>query len=982
MYCLLKNALNFDKFKDIKIDLINKVKAADTTDSHEENGVLNLLKDKEFFSEGLQLSRHNNLECISSVKQKLENINNLKRHLNDITNLRQLEKCRLYKETGRVKTIGRKIVGVSSFLKNGHRDDYDDKSVEMFNSNVPLYGEIKRVYKDVFCKTVSRRIQKKGLIRKTFFKTFMFKFISELRSNSDRKHIDITKFKLTDGKVIAYLHCYKECPPEKVHHVRNVQIYLKKKIYYKSIITKKRVNSVKRNRQMRTCLRREKSEWYCDDRNEVKSGSNELHNAQEKVYTNREKDGRNQFNNFCADNCEESSFLVKPFERKQLPNKNAPNSVMERWNCLQSSTDNADKKEFHKNTGSKAYIEFVSRCGEASTGETVKTLTELGYKKNLRNQTFSNLGNGEMKDVKKTKEMFETHNSKNVHKNSSSQKNINFSELRRVSSSDQQNNKKEFKRIRDPRFHFLSNNVNFYETVINEEKCKAENTKKGDNLSDQNIMQNGEMNEIKQKIKTALISLNNIRKNNYKLKFCLEKEIIDNTIHQNEVKRSLGSVFSENSAHKKSAHKNSAHKESSQVGRNFPDGGSKNIDKRRNSRHDGEKHHGQKDKTQREENAQNGFFNHVRSIGEKATWEEKGGSGCNSVSCEKNKNERLHSTEEGVKSTRAVIKRDQNEGKTELVSKMEAQRNRFNESRGTELVQKRRTNGKNEQNLPKSDIKLSNCAFTLNGETPNRHICSGKGLKDKEKSGTLNNTAKVHNWEGAVQAKKNGLKNNEKEKISRIDERAHSTFLCHLKSKVEKVETKEMERKNEYSKIGGKHKNLSGVNKSTKEFKENNNYANRKKSNETIKNIEANNLNSPLADDKRTHNIVANSRDCTKKFTASEEILCDEANRERKKQFDLSNVRNIKKIITCGIYVNKEVDRINKRNKIAISIIENYLESTNRTCSFFSKQKKAYLQKNCIIARREYDKKEAKVFPGVYDHYAFLLLNVKNYKVV
>ncbi|CAG9479177.1 unnamed protein product [Plasmodium vivax] len=963
MYCLMKNALNFDKFKNIKIDLINKVNASDITDSYEENEVFNLLKDKEFFSEGLELSRHSNLECTSSVQKKLKHINNLKRHLNDITNLRQLEKCRLYKETGRVKTIHRRTVAVSSFLKSGHDDCYDDKSVEMLNSNVPLFGEVKRVYKDVFCKTVSRRIQKKGLIRKTFFKTFMFKYISEFNSNSDRKHIDITKFELTNGKLIAYLHCYEKCSPEKVHQVRSVQIYSKKKIHCKSIITKKSVSSVKRNKQMRTCLRREKSERHCDDRDQVKRGSNELHNAPEKIYRKREIDRKNEFNNCCADNCEESPFLVKPFETKQLPSKSAANCVMAKWNCSQSS---ADKKEFHKNKGQNAHIEFVNR------GETVNTLIEGGCKNNLKIHPFSNLGNGEMKDLKKPKEVFEIHNSENVHKNSSSQKNINLSELRRVSTNDQQNNKKEFKRIRDPRFNFLSNNVNFYERVINEEKCKAENAKKGDNICSQNIMQNGEMNEIKQKIKTALISLNSIRKNNYKLKFCLEKEIIDNTIHQNELKRSLGSVFSENSAHRKSAH----------MGRNSPDGGSKSVDKRRNGRHDGDNHQGQKAKTQREENAQNGFCNHVRSMDEKVPIEEKRSSGYNSVSCEKNKNERLHSTEEGAKSTRAVIKNDQNEGKTKLVSKTEAKRNHFNEWRDTELVQKRHTNGKKEQNLPKRDVKLSNRALTLNGETPNRHTCSGKSLKDEEKSATLNNTQKVHSWGVAIQAKTNGLKNYEKEKIRGIDERARSNFLGDLKSKVEKVEAKEMDRKNEYIKVEGNYKNSSGVNKSTKQFKENNSYANRNKSKETVKNIEANNLNSPLDGEKKTHNIVANSRDCTKRFTASQEIPCDEANRERK-QFDLNNVRNIKKIITCGIYVNKEMDRINKRNKIAISLIENYLENTNRTSSFFSKQKekKVCLQKNCIPGR-EYDKKEAKVFPGLYDHYAFLLLNVKNYKVV
>ncbi|KJP89647.1 hypothetical protein AK88_00605 [Plasmodium fragile] len=968
MYCLLKNALNFDKFKNIKIDLINKVKASDTTDSHEENEVFNLLKDKEFFSEELELSRHNNLECTSSLKKKLKHINKLERHLNDITNLRQLEKCRLYKDTGRVKTIHRRTVGVSSFLKNGHGDGYDDKSMEMFNSNVPLYGEIKRMYKDVFCKTVSRRIQKKGLIRKTFFKTFMFKFISELNSNSDRKHVDITKFELTNGKLIAYVHCYKKWSPEKVHHVRNVQIYLKKKFYYKSIITKKSVSSIKRNKQMRTYLRREKSERYCDDRNQVKGGSNELHNAPEKIYTNREKDQKNEFNNCCTHNCEESSFFVKPLETKQLPNKNDANSVMAKWNCLQSS---ADKKEFDKNTGRNAYVECVSRCGAASTSETVNTLIEGGYRENLKIHSFRKHGNAEMNDLNKNKEVFEIHNSENVHKNSSSQKNKNWNEIRRVSSNDQPNNKKEFKRIRDPRVQFFSNNVNFYGTVINEEKCEEENTKKDDNLSDQNIMKNGEMNEIKQKIKTALTSLNNIRKNNYKLKFCLEKEIIDNTIHQNELKRSLGSVFSENSTHNKSAH----------VGRNYPNRGSKNVDKHRNSTNDGDSHHGQKAKTQREENVQNGFCNHVRSIGEKVTLEGKGGSGCNSMSCEKKKNEHLHSIE-GVKLTRTVIKSKQNEAKNKLVSEKQTQRNHFNESRGTELVQKRYTNGKKEQNIAKSDTKLSDRAFTLNGKTRNTHICSGKSLKDEEKSGTLNNTPKVHTWEVSVQAKKNSLKNNEKEKIHGIDEKVRSTFLGHPKNKVEKVEAQEMDRKNEYSKVGGKHKNLSGVNKWTKQFKENNNYEDRNKSKETIKNVEANNLNNPLDDDKRTHNIVANSRDCTKRITASQEILCNETNRERK-QFDLSNVRNIKKIITCGIYVNKEVDRINKRNKIAISIIENYVESTNRTYSFFSKQKekKAYLRKNCIPGR-EYDKKEAKNFPGLYDHYACLLLNVKNCKVV
>ncbi|CAA9987916.1 conserved Plasmodium protein, unknown function [Plasmodium knowlesi strain H] len=968
MYCLLKNALNFDKFKNIKIDLINKVKASDSADSHEENAVFNLLKDKELFSEGLQLSRHNSLECTSSVKKKLKHINNLKRHLNDITNIKQLEKCRLYKETGRDKTIPRKTVGVSSFLKNGHGDCYDDKSMEMFNSNVPLYGEIKRMYKDVFCKTVSRRIQKKGLIRKTYFKTFMFKFISELNSNSDRKHIDITKFELTNGKLIAYLHCYKKCSPEKVHHVRNVQVFFKKKIYYKSIITKKSVSSVKRNKQMQTCLRRGKPERHSDDRNQVKSSSNEFHSAPEKIYTPPEKDRKNEFNNYCADNCEELSFLVKPFEVMQFPNKNAANSAMAKWNCLQPS---ADRKEFHKNTGRNDCIEFVSMCGEASVGETVNTLIEGGYKRNLKIDTFSNLGNGELKDLKKNKEVFEIHNSENIHKSSSNQKNINLSELRRVSNDNQQNNKKEFKRIRDPRVHFLSNNVNFYETVINEEKCKAENTKKGDNISDENLMQNGEMNEIKNKIKTALINLNNIRKNNYKLKFCLEKEIIDNTIHQNELK-SLGSVFSENSAHKKSA----------QVDRNSLDGGSKNVDKRRNSRHDGDKQNGQKVKMQREENAQNVFFNNVRSIGEKVTVEEKGGSRRNSTSSEKNKNECLHSTEEGAQSTYSVIKNDQNEGKTKLVSKTEAKRKHFKELRGTELVQKHHTNGKQEQKIPKSDIKLSNREYTLNGKTSNKHVCSDQSLKDEEKSSTLNNTPKVHTWEVVVQAEKNALKNNKKEEICGIDEKVRSSFLGHLKSRVEKVEVKEMDRKNEYSKVVGKHKNLIGVKKSTKEFKENNSYADRNKSKETIKNIETNDLNGPLDDDKRTHNIVANSRDCTKKYTASQEILCDEGNKERK-QFDLSNVRNIKKIITCGIYVNKEVDRINKRNKIAITMIENYLESTNKTCSFFSKQKEknTYLQKDCIPGR-EYEKKETKKFPGVRDHYAFLLLNVKNCKVV
>ncbi|GAW80675.1 hypothetical protein, conserved [Plasmodium gonderi] len=954
MYCLLKNALNFDNFKNIKIDLINKVKTSDATDSHEENEVFNFLKDKDFFSENLKLSRQWNLECTSSVQKKLKHINNLKRHLNSITNFRRVEKSGLNKDLYRIKTAHGKTEEVSSFLKNGHTDDYDSKNMEIFNNYSVLDGDIRRgVHKNEFRKILSKRIQKNKFIGNNFFKRLIYKYISQLNNNNSKNYIEIGKFEPMNDKIIAYLHCYKKCIIEKGNPTKNLRVSLKKRIYYKSIITKKKVSSI-RSKRMRMYLRRQISERCCDNRNQVKSSLNdEVHIADKKLYIKLKKGRKKNIN-----------------------------------------SDNSSSNEFHKKTKGNTIMGSINRCGEESTSETVNNLIEDGCRNSFKFGKRNNLGNGKITGSKKNMEVFKNNNLENVHKNSSNLKNIKLSILRRVSTNNQYENKKEFKRNRDPRFHFLSNNVNFYETVINNEKCKEENVKKGECFSNQNIIQNGEMSEIKQKIKTALISLNNIKKNNYKLKFCLEKEIIDNTIHQNELKRSLCSIFSENSLQRK----NTTVKQ-----QNFSGGQIKNKDVLRNNRHNADKHDMQKVKTIREEKTQNkestceqnNFSNNIMNVSfdKKVTLEKTRCKGGNNVSYEENENIRFQLSEEFVKSAHNVVTDNRYKSKSKLINEKEEKRSYFNESRDNEMVTKSYTYRKKEQNLKKVDINVQKHTFTLNREISNEYICRKKSLKDKDKNDIINNIKKMYNWETVMQEKSNTLKNNEKEMIHGIGGRSRSNYLSSLKNKtekeakgalgnVEKVKIKEVIRKHECNKNEWKYKNISGVSMSNEQFKDNKGYTKRDKSNDANKKCQVGDFNGPLGGNRKTDNGVVNSNVYMNKSTGSRELVLDKTDRERT-EFDLNNVRNIKNIISCGIYVNKEVERINKRNKNAICIIEKYLDNVNRTSLNFSKEKekKIYLPKSCTL-KNEYNKKQAKTLPGLYDHYAFLLLNFRGYKVV
>lgn len=95
---------------------------------------------------------------------------------------------------------------------------------------------------------------------------------------------------------------------------------------------------------------------------------------------------------------------------------------------------------------------------------------------------------------------------------------------------------------------------------------------------------------------------------------------------------------------------------------------------------------------------------------------------------------------------------------------------------------------------------------------------------------------------------------------------------------------------------------------------------------------------------------------------------------KEKKNFDLQNVRNIKKIINSDIYVNNQFERINKRNKIVINIIENYLIDKTTSLQLSKEKDNIYMKKNFHI-ENIYKKKMSKNLPGLYDHYAFLLLN-------
>ncbi|SBS83036.1 conserved Plasmodium protein, unknown function [Plasmodium ovale] len=946
MYYLLKNALNFDNFKNIKLDLINKVEASDRVHSHEENEVFNFLKDKELAAEELKFGARRNSETVfSSVEKKLKHINSLKHYLNTITNLRHDKKLGLHKSIKKSNTAQEIKVDASPLLKNMNKYSYENKNVVILNNCVPQAGNEGVLSNHALFKTLCKRIEKNGQLKRKTIKKFMLTRVSEVHKNEAQEYVQIKSLKVINGKLNVYLYCCKKCTTEKNCYIKNMQIYLKKKIPYKFIINTN-VHFAKRNKKFQRYAKTGFLQGNYDNRKAVRNNTNGICFTEDISYLRSENLFPNGHGHIMGNNTrfEELPLIINPFKIGIPSNKN-------------EDTDNNNQGKW----------------------------------------------SNKINELKKYMQIFQN-NFEDMHKSSSSLKNVNLSILRRISTNNRHKNKKEVNRNKDSRFQFLSNNINFYETLVNKEKCKEEIQEKDNYFSGKNIIQNGDMKEIKQKIKIALITLNNIKKNNYKLKFCLEKEIIDNTIHHNELKRSMGSLFSKSALQRKSV----------SVGQKCK---KKNVHLNRDNV--------EVDKMENSGDApfQCNTKNEKRCLQTNVILHEKNDKLCKSNLCvynnadNKKREERSNElSETNVKFTYNGITEKPSKRKSNLENKTEGKWNIFKDFMDHEFSGTPNEKLKKESCIKENNVHLSRQSCTLIRKKLNERNCIFESLKREEENVTVNSAKNVHNCKLVAQEKNNAFTKYEREKIYETGEISNSSFLNSVKSNTkgeevkgnvkdfEKVNIKGLCKKKESTEyliryVNSANKIIENFGKNCmhnkkkrpeKEYtghedKETTLLNNKKNKDDYMsKTFNTNAFNSFYYGhkQKKTQDRV-NSMNFVKKRTDSEQLILNNEKRE-KGDFDLKSVRNIKKIINCKIYVNKKFERINKRNQIAINIIENYLDNRHRTSLIFPKEKEKkniYMQTNCILEKSGKEKK-VKFLPDLYDHYAFLLLNFKNCKVL
>ncbi|SCL98454.1 conserved Plasmodium protein, unknown function [Plasmodium chabaudi chabaudi] len=879
MYYLLKNTLNFDSFKNIKLDLINKVETSDISNSHEENEVFNFLKDKEMSAEELNSSKQRDLKNTVSMEKKLKHINSLKKYLSDITNIRYNEKPSSYKS--KKKALSEGNINVCSILEDFY--NYENKATQILKNKTNMKSVI---LDDMLYETLHKKIEKNGFIKKQFIKNFLLKYVSKKYKNNTMKCILIINRIVINGKLNIYIQCCNKSNIGKDNNNKNAMVYLEQNTY--KMLIKKKLNFVKNNRILQSYLKR-----FLLERNTIRT--NKVRYAMKERYLKKR---------LCLKNLNCIFNKYGKYLNNNIKNDEHIGMVRE----TNITPFLMDKQELHVYN----HNEFSNDMYELDASHI------YGNGNNLKAQNSTNSINIDINSnqddisrvslFKEYSKVFEINNLKDsINKNTVNQKNINLSIIRRMSTNNHRINKNHVKKSKDKNFHFLSNNINFYETLINQSKCKENSFIKDNTFSDKNIIQNKEINEIKEKIKTTLIGLNNIKKNNYKLKFCLEKEIIDNTIHHNELKKSITSLFNENTLQNKNE---------------------KTV-----------KHPKNKKKSINTSNSKQKYM----EMGVKEN-EEYTNNGSNQIA-----NLNLQTNADY---TYNKIKNEKTDWEKYIENKIEEQEILFNNFNADELLERQCTQLERGEYLKETNNKINK---------KKKYILNKNELNENN----FINKRNIHNCELVCEQK-----DGERKLYNKIEVNSDNNFI-------NKVKNDKKEVMDNFEKYGKRitHDNMRNAENDylSFEYKEKDTLINNIKNNNDILINDKNNI---------TQNTISSNNFTS--FTSLKNGV-PSSYKTTKEEFDITNVRYIKKIINCEIYINSKFEKINERNKNAINIIEKYLNNRDRKTHIdFTKQKegkKTSFKTNYIFENTQNEKK-VKLLPNLYDHYACLLLNLKNSKVI
>ncbi|CAD2097592.1 conserved Plasmodium protein, unknown function [Plasmodium vinckei petteri] len=881
MYYLLKNTLNFDSFKNIKLDLINKVETSDISNSHEENEVFNFLKDKEISAEELNFSKQRNLKNTVSMEKKLKHINSLKKYLSDITNIRYNEKPSSYKS--KKKALSEGNINVCSILEDFY--NYENKKTQILKNKTNMKTVILH---GMPYETLHKKIEKNGFIKKQFIKNFLLKYVLKKCKNNTMKCILIINRIVINGKLNIYIQCCNKFSIGKDNNNKNAMVYLEKNTY--QMLIKKKLNFVKNNRKLQSYLKK-----LLLGRNSIRT--NQVRYAMKEIYLKKK---------LCLKNV---NCIFNKY-RKYLNNSINNHEHIDMVREINITPFLMDKQELH-----------VYNQNEFSNDMYKLDVAHIyGNGNNLKAQNPTNLINIDINSnqddisrislFKKCSKSFEVNNLKDsINKNTFNQKNINLSIIRRMSTNNHRINKNHVKKNKDKSFHFLSNNINFYETLINQSKSKENSFIKDNTFSDKNIIQNKEINEIKEKIKTTLIGLNNIKKNNYKLKFCLEKEIIDNTIHHNELKKSINSLFNENTLQNKNE---------------------KTV-----------KHPKNKKKSINTSNSKQKYME--VGVKENEEYTSNGSNQIINVNLQRN-----------ADCTYNKIKNENTNWEKYIEDNIDEQEILFNNFNADEFVERKCTQLERGEYLKETNNKINK---------KKKNILNKNELNENN----FINKRNIHNCELVCEQKGDMIKYGERKLYNKIEVNSDNNFINKLKNDKKEVMDNFEKRITHDNMRNAENEYLSF------EYKEKDTLINNIKNNNDILINDKNNI---------TQNTVSSNNFAS--FTSLKNVV-PSSYKTTKEEFDITNVRYIKKIINCEIYINSKFEKINERNKNAINIIEKYLNNRDRKAHIdFTKQKegkKPSFKTNYIFENTQ-NEKDAKLLPNLYDHYACLLLNLKNSKVI
>ncbi|SPJ08573.1 conserved Plasmodium protein, unknown function [Plasmodium sp. DRC-Itaito] len=1014
MYFLLRKTLNFDNFKGIKLDLGDKINTTDNLCSFEENEVFNFLKYKESTSTKLCKNSPDNYEStLSCVQKELKRINILKCYLNEIINFSDHDQP--YLGATEINNINEENENISSFHLNNVNNEniYKQKEIETIGILKNSGNHTKKINKvlsnSTFYKTLSKKIDKNEILNKgRFLKQIILNYNCKIyNKRNPNKKVNICNFKIIRCKSNSYIYYYyyyyggKYCLEKK--EIKNVSLCLKKRKFYNVCLIKRRIKNSKLNEKYKRSFFNE---------NFIENNINEYYFNKAKLYLKEDKSNLNNELKNCVDNntlnneglLNANITLIKT-QKHSNQNINAIN-MEAKTNYFQSWM--YKKKEFK--VGTPNYI---------NTFDMKKTSHEKYNKKKsdkyYYNSHFSKLNNVEyrnyyFKKEKNNGKLNELNKVRDSTKSRSNLKNFNLSIFRRFSTNNHCNNKNNLKENDRTRFHFLSNNINYYGTLIKKkEHIEKRITNKDNNIhffNKQVVIPNKEMKEIKDKIKTALISLNTIKKNNYKLKFCLEKEILDNTIQHNELKKSICSLFSDKFLQRTKVESNECNKEENEKNKKYNNNNNNNNENNKNGKYDIEKEkeniYGQVIKSDNINILYNNLNNKNESkninIHHDLIYEEKERKNKEQLCYDDNDNIKNWNTSytffnnnmnkkkkectnfqydnkeklEKIQDKNNIVINSHGQNNSFVETNMEKEKekekkNIFSESNSYEFFgikqiyknnKKVKENKefifqdnitKNEKNLYKKNIMQSNNNLkkhNIDDDDYNKKEYDSYFL-DNEKNNSLKNFGNIkQNKENYYETNKypNYVHTNYTFDESFWNKKSHNYYV-QMNMNNNKT-CLSFTNKNNESLFDKKYINKTYINNITKSYCEN------KEDNYDI-----------------GYKSFVNSS--TSKFFESSNLGKTE---KEKKNFDLQNVRNIKKIINSDIYVNNQFERINKRNKIVINIIENYLIDKTTSLQLSKEKENIYMKKNFHV-KNIYKKKMSKNLPGLYDHYAFLLLN-------